>query len=87
MLFNILHIEEPVKLLAEAYRVLTPGGRAAIIHWKHDPQTPRGPSLAIRPKPEQCLEWAEQVGFHFVRNEELCCCSWHWGMVVERPAP
>lgn len=85
MLFNILHIEESDLLLREAYRVLADGGKAGIIHWKVDPATPRGPSLAIRPRPEWCRELAERAGFRFVRNEELCCCSWHWGIVVEKP--
>jgi len=85
MLFNILHIEESDLLLREAFRVLAPGGKAGIIHWKMDPATPRGPSLEIRPRPEHCRALGEQVGFRFVRNEELCCCSWHWGMVVEKP--
>jgi SAM-dependent methyltransferase len=86
MLFNILHVEEPVALLREVYRTLAPAGRVGIIHWRHDPATPRGPSLAIRPTPDQCRAWAETSGFRFVRGEDLCCCSWHWGMVLERPA-
>jgi hypothetical protein len=85
MLFNILHIETPVELLREAYRVLHPGGVAGIIHWKHDAKTPRGPSLAIRPTPEQCQQWALEAGFEFVRIESLCCCSWHFGLVVRKP--
>ncbi len=85
MLFNILHIEQPVELLCEAYRALAPGGRLGVIHWQLDPATPRGPSLSIRPQPAQCRAWAEQAGFRFVRHEDLCCCSWHWGMVLERP--
>lgn len=86
MLFNILHIEDPVALLRETYRILVPGGKAAIIHWNYDPTTPRGPSLAIRPKPKQCAEWAEQAGFQVERFESLKnCCAYHWGMVLLRP--
>ncbi|MDP9007833.1 MAG: class I SAM-dependent methyltransferase [Pseudomonadota bacterium] len=83
MLFNILHIEDPVSLLAETFRVLRPGGMAAIIHWNHDLHTPRGPPLDIRPKPAQCRAWAEQAGLRWVRNQALPG-SWHWGMVLEK---
>ena len=85
MLFNILHIENPVRLLQEALRVLSPGGTVGIIHWRCDIPTPRGPSLDIRPTPEQCRSWGEAAGLEFVRYESLCCCSWHWGLVMKRP--
>lgn len=85
MLYNILHIENPVGLLREAYRALVPGGKVSIIHWRSDIETPRGPSLDIRPRAEQCREWAELAGFKFVRAESLGCCSFHYGLVFERP--
>lgn len=85
MLFNILHIERPVELLQEVHRVLRPGGKAGIIHWRKDIPTPRGPSLDIRPTAEECRKWGEAAGLEFVRYESLCCCSWHWGLVMRRP--
>lgn len=85
MLFNILHVEDSFRLLAEAFRVLVPKGQASIIHWRSDIETPRGPSLAIRPSPEQCRDWGEQAGFRFVRFEPLTCSPYHFGLVMERP--
>jgi len=73
MLFNILHHEEPMALLREAYRALAPGGGLGAIHWKHDPATPRDSSPPIRPQLEESRRWAEQAGFTFVRGEDLCC--------------
>lgn len=45
MLFNILHAEEPLNILAETKRILTSEGQVAIIHWIPDPTTPRGPPI------------------------------------------
>jgi len=42
MLFNILHAEQPLSILSEAKRILVSGGKVGIIHWIHDPGTPRG---------------------------------------------
>jgi len=63
MLFNILHVEEPERLLREAYRILAPGGAAAVMHWVSDRPTPRGPSLEIRPSPADCRRWITAAGF------------------------
>ena len=78
MVYNILHIEEPVPLLKEACRILKPGGVVSIIHWKYDSSTPRGPSMSIRPRPEQCRAWGEAAGFSFIRDQNLSeCCDYH----------
>lgn len=63
MLFNILHLEKPMNLINEAKRILREKGTLGIIHWNYDPTTPRGPSMNIRPKPEDCIQWAESAGF------------------------
>lgn len=84
MLFNILHAERPGVLLAEAYRVLRPGGKAAIMHWNFDSTTPRGPSMEIRPRPEQCRAWAESVGFGLLEPGVVDLPPYHYGMVLEK---
>jgi len=82
MLFNILHLETPGPLLKEAYRILKGGGKLGIIHWNYDPSTPRGPSMEIRPKPEACIQWAEQAGFHFPKRYDLK--PYHYGIVLTK---
>jgi SAM-dependent methyltransferase len=84
MLFNILHTECPERLLRECYRVLVLGGLLGIIHWNYDPTTPRGPSLNIRPRPEQCREWAEQCGFRFLPPGVIQLPPYHYGMAFVR---
>lgn len=86
LLFNILHIEDPVSLLREVYRALGIGGIAGVIHWNHDSGTPRGPTLDIRPTPAEVKNWAALAGLHWVASPALPGSPWHWGMVLERRA-
>lgn len=85
LLFNILHIEDPVPLLQEAWRILSPGGKALIIHWNHDPSTPRGPSMEIRPRPEQCIKWGREAGFIFNPEERFDLKPYHYGIILRKP--
>ncbi len=84
MLFNILHLEDPMALLLEAHRNLRPGGIAGVIHWRTDISTPRGPPLEIRPRAEECRAWAEKAGFHWQGYPRLPGSPWHWGLMLER---
>lgn len=87
LLFNILHHEDPIGLLSEAFRILRLGGRLAVIHWNHDRTTPRGPSLEIRPRPEQCIAWAKSTGFSFTEAERFDLRPYHYGLLFRKADP
>jgi SAM-dependent methyltransferase len=84
MLFNILHAADALGLLAEAFRVLRSGGVLGIIHWVYDANTPRGPDLSIRPRPEQCSAWTQQVGFS-PHIPITALPPHHFGLAVQKP--
>jgi SAM-dependent methyltransferase len=81
-LFNLLHCEDPVALLLEASRTLRSGGRCLVIHWRHDPRTPRGPDLSIRPKPSQIVDWAEAADLVSQLVDPLDLPPWHFGIIL-----
>jgi ubiquinone/menaquinone biosynthesis C-methylase UbiE len=85
MLFNILHAEDPSRLLREACRVLVTGGKVGVLHWNHDPTTPRGPSMDIRPRPEDCRAWMTQERFR-VATAPLNLPPYPYGMVGHKVA-
>ncbi|MFO7446463.1 MAG: class I SAM-dependent methyltransferase, partial [Ignavibacteriaceae bacterium] len=80
MMFNILHAEDPLLLLNEANRVLKQNGRIGVIHWIYSADTPRGPSLDIRPTEEQCINWLNQAGFKVLSGPEKLP-PYHYGIV------
>lgn len=85
LIFNLLHLEQPVALLQEAHRVLHDGGMLFVMHWRSDIPTPRGPSLAIRPRPEQCQTWLQEAGFQNIEWVDLQpCCPYHFGLIARR---
>ena len=82
MVYNLLHLEQPVALLSEARRILRPDGRLSVIHWRSDIPTPRGPSLDIRPTPAQCAAWMQEAGFAAIAPADLTdLCPFHFGLV------
>jgi len=81
MIFNILHAENPDILLNEAYRILKYDGKLAVIHWVYSEDTPRGPSLNIRPTPQQCSGWIESAKFKII-NREISLPPYHYGILA-----
>jgi SAM-dependent methyltransferase len=75
LLFNILHCEQPIKLLRDAAEA---GSEVLVIHWRYG-QTPRGPSLDIRPRPEQVVEWAAAAGLQPIGGT-IDLPPWHYGL-------
>ncbi len=84
LLFNILHAENPVGLLRSSAELLAPGGRVLVIHWRSDIATPRGPSLEIRPRPEQVIRWAEEAGRLVLPGPPMLLPPWHYGIDFRR---
>ena len=83
LLFNILHAEDPVALLRAARATVRPGGLVAVIHWRSDLSTPRGPSLAIRPTAAQILAWATAADLT-APGSALDLPPWHYGLALRR---
>jgi SAM-dependent methyltransferase len=82
LLFNILHCEGPVELLRHAAKALHPDGQVLVIHWRFG-QTPRGPGLDIRPRPEQIVAWAHEAGLE-ADGGVVDLPPWHYGLKLRR---
>jgi len=83
MMFNILHHEKPEEIIDEAYRILKKNGKLGIIHWRSDIETPRGPSLNIRPKPKQMSELFKNFAFSIIKNPFIIE-PFHYGILLEK---
>jgi SAM-dependent methyltransferase len=84
LLFNILHAENPVEWLRRSAELLAPAGRIAVIHWRSDIKTPRGPELAIRPRPENVSAWARETGLLVAEEPPHALPPWHFGVTLRR---
>ena len=79
LLFNILHFDERRKLLEEASRILKNLGVTAIIHWRKDIETPRGPLVNTRPDEEMILKSINGLELNFNGNSRILK-PYHWGI-------
>ena len=80
-LFNILHCERPLDLLGNVYDLLANDGKIGVIHWKYE-ETPRGPSMEIRPAPETIINWAAKTGFSLEKYVALP--PYHFGLIFRK---
>jgi ubiquinone/menaquinone biosynthesis C-methylase UbiE len=79
LLFNILHFHGQKDILEEATRILRPSGVIAIIHWRKDIETPRGPALHLRPDQKMILDSIAGLDLVFHGNTKFLE-PYHWGM-------
>ena len=70
-----------IELLKAAYHLISRKGRIGVIHWKYE-NTPRGPSMDIRPNPDKIREWAADVGLYFEKQVDLK--PYHYGLVFHK---
>ena len=83
MLFNILHNDSPDDFFKEAHRILRPGGKIGIIHWRSDISTPRGPDLNIRPKPEDIIKLIDNEKFE-LSKAPFNIAPYHYGLIISK---
>jgi SAM-dependent methyltransferase len=79
LLFNILHFNERRIMLEEAYRILKSTGIMAIIHWRKDIETPRGPAYNLRPDKQTILDVLVDLDLSIYGNDRILE-PYHWGM-------
>lgn len=85
LLFNLLHFPERRILLEEASRILRTHGRIAIIHWRKDIPTPRGPVMEVRPDQQDILQDIQGLALQ-PKGDSVLLGPYHWGMQLVKTA-
>ena len=81
LLANVLH-DVPSSTVAEAVRLLRPGGRVINVDWKKE-DTPGGPPFELRLRPEDAAARFAEHGLELDGVWELG--PWHYGLTLHRP--
>ena len=81
-MINLHHeFEEPLRILEEALRLLTRGGKLLILDWKKE-QTPEGPPLEIRVTEEAIESQMRKAGFRGIIKYAVL--PYHYFLVGEK---
>lgn len=83
LLFNILLFKDRRTMLKEAARILAPSGIVAIIHWRKDVATPRGPSMQLRPDEEAIREAIRGLDLQLYYEGRILV-PYHWGIQLSK---
>jgi ubiquinone/menaquinone biosynthesis C-methylase UbiE len=72
LLANVWHeLDDQAASLAEASRILAPGGSIAILDWRKDVEQPPGPPLEHRIPPSEVARALEQHGWRIDTSEDI----------------
>jgi SAM-dependent methyltransferase len=85
LLFNILHFGGRGVLLEEASRIIKPNGVVAILHWRKDIETPRGPSVHLRPDQQMILDSIRGLDLS-LKGNGIILKPYHWGIQLTKRA-
>jgi ubiquinone/menaquinone biosynthesis C-methylase UbiE len=85
LLANVWHeLDDHGAALAEATRILAPGGRIAILDWRKDVEQPLGPPLDHRIPPADVARTLEQHGWRSGTSETIG--QYHY-LIIASPGP
>ena len=85
VLFHMMHLAEPAGFLRQVAAHLSPGGQLAILHWRPDQATPRGPDLKIRPTRGQLEDWAALLGAKSITHHSFDQSVHHIAATIRLP--
>jgi ubiquinone/menaquinone biosynthesis C-methylase UbiE len=83
LLANVIHGErDKIGLLKRAASIAHPGGTVAVMNWRVA-ETPRGPPMRMRPRPEQIIRLVVRAGL--TNPKILDIPPYHYAVVACRP--
>ncbi len=85
VMFHMLHLSEPFELLKRVANHLASGATIAILHWRSDKLTPRGPAMQTRPTRSDIEDWAARLKVKKIKQVDLDHSPHHAAWSLELP--